>query len=160
MSVSARREVSARYTPPSERTTSQVINRQLHDCLGVGAHVGADYVVSTPYFEQAGFARIPRLTMTVTCKERDYEAIQIMILHRLAVSHVGALGWSSDHLAFYPSMGRGKTRMFTAEDGKRRRGIEHRVSFELSPELAAAIDWSGYTSVRGKLAVRENGLPV
>jgi hypothetical protein len=160
MTASTNREVSARYTAPDERTMSQVINRQLHDSLAVTAHVGADYELGTPYFEQAGFARIPRLSMTVTCKERDYSAIQGMILHRAAVSHIGALGWSSDHLAFYPSMGRGKTRMFTAADGSRRRGVEHRVSFELSPALAAAIDWNGYSYVRGQLKVRENGLPV
>lgn len=160
MTAQTPREVSARYTPPSERTASQVINRELHNCLGVTAHVGADYELSAPYFEQAGFARIPRLSMTVVCKERDYEAIQGMILHRAAVSHVGSLGWSSDNIAFYPSVGRGKTRMFTAEDGKRRRGVEHRVSFELSPALAAAIDWNGYSYVRGQLTVRENGLPV
>jgi hypothetical protein len=153
------KQVDSRYTPPTERDPMQLLSREMQASLAVGYHTGAEHEIGRWGFEQAGFAKIPRMSVTVVCKERDFNSL-VPMLHRQAISQLAELGWSHHHLAQYPSNGRGRVRMFTDQNGARRRGVEHRVSFDLSPQLAEAINWNGYTAVRGTLTVRENGMPV
>lgn len=146
--------VDARYHPVEQRTIEQLLLREIEDNLAIGYHTEALYELGSFYFEKAGFASIPRLSVTIVCKERDYLTLQPM-LRRMFASHIGSLGWTSNNLAAYPSMGRGKTRKFRDQHGANRMGMEHRVSFELSPELTEAIDWTGYMHSRGTVKYRE-----
>lgn len=146
----------ARYKAADELTDAQVAVRDMADTLAITYHTNALREIGSFRFEMAGFARIPRLTVSVWCKEQDMPSL-IPLLRQMAQSHLGELGWGSKHLAVTPSVGRGSRRKFTDQHGAGRMGTQHDVSFELSGEIAGVIDWLGYTK---KLAVRENGLPV
>ncbi len=85
--------------------------RDAHDSLAITWHSGAEREIGSFRFERVGFADIPRLRVSVTCKERDFSSL-VPSIRQLAFGHLGELGWSSDHIQFKPTVGRGRTSMF------------------------------------------------
>lgn len=130
--------------------------RDAHDSLGMTWGSTAERETSPFRLERIGYADIPRLRIDVTCKAQDLNGL-IPVLRQAAFGWLGERGWSSDHLQFCPSVGAGRTAMFRDDaSGARRRGIAGSVSFELSSELARAVDWQKYGRLHGQLTVRES----
>jgi hypothetical protein len=130
--------------------------RDAHNALGVTWGSTAEREVQPFRLQRMGFADIPRLTVEVTCKDKDLSSL-IALLRQAAFGWLGERGWSSDHLQFTPSVSRGRTAMFRDDaSGAKRRGTANTVSWELSAELAHAVDWQKYGRLHGQLDVRES----
>lgn len=140
-------------------TGLQETARAMHRSLCITFGTTAPYRFGAIRLRKIGFASIPRLCVPVQVRRVDLDAI-IPLARQRAFAFLAEKGISDEHLGFQAHWNSEsyRERLFVDENetsasyGKRKRGIEGEVHFDLSRMLAGAVDWRA--SYDGRLPER------
>lgn len=149
--------VEASGSPHPQSFPEEPVARALHRSPAVTFGTGASHHVGPIGLRRVGFASLPRLQMTVTCKAPDLPGV-MPVCRQAAFSWLAERGVADEHLAFRPFVAQGSRRQaFTDQHGERRMGEAHEVSFDISEALAAGVewDWRGHGTLKAGWQVAE-----
>lgn len=111
----------------------------------------APYAIGRVSAEKVGFAQLPSIVVTVTCRDEDLPSL-VPIVRQRVFGELAERGWSDERIPnLTPGTQRGRRRKFTDENessetyGWSKFGTEYRFRFDMDRELAAAT-FTGYGS--------------
>lgn len=117
--------------------------RAAHSSLAIRWGTTAPYAIGKISTEKIGYAQIPCVVLNVWCRDEDLSSL-VPIVRQRVFGELAERGWDNDSIQFQPIVQRNRRRKFTDENessdsfGKSKFGQEHRFSWEMRPELAAA----------------------
>jgi len=128
----------------SPLTTDEALLKAAHSSLCIRWGTSAPYAIGRVRAERVGFASIPMITVDVSCKTRDMDAL-VPIVRQRVYGELAERGWTPDDIEFTPTVGGSyRERLFVDENetsesvGRRKRGARLEYHWEMKPELARA----------------------
>lgn len=125
----------------SKPGASQELLKAMHASLCVRWGTDAPFAIGPVSAEKIGYAAIPAVVCTVTCRDEDLDALVPIVRQRI-YGELAERGWTPDDVAFRPTTQRGRRRRFVDENessdshGRNKMGTSYRFSFEMSREMA------------------------
>ena len=126
--------------------------KAVHESLCIRFGTTAPYAIGQVTAEKVGYAQIPSVVVTVTCRDEDVGAL-VPIVRQRVYGELAERGWTADDVEFRPSMMRGRRRKFRDENessrshGRDKFGVEYRFRFDMGRALASAT-FVGFGSFR------------
>jgi hypothetical protein len=117
--------------------------KQAHASLCITWGTDAPFEIGKVRAEKIGYAQIPCVVVSVTCRDADLSAL-VPIVRQRVYTELASLGWTPDDIEFRPMTQRNRRRKFTDGNersetyGRNKFGNEYRFSFEMGRDLARA----------------------
>jgi hypothetical protein len=130
---------------------NEALLRQAHSSLCIRWGTTAPYAIGRVSAEKVGYAQIPSVVVSVTCRDADVSAL-VPIVRQRVFAELVERGWTDDVIAFSPSVQRGRRRKFRDENessetcGRDKFGNEHRFRFDIADRAFAAATFQGFGS--------------
>jgi hypothetical protein len=125
--------------------------RQAHSSLCIRWGTTAPYAIGRVSAEKVGYAQIPSVVVTITCRDEDVSAL-VPIVRQRVFAELAERGWANEVIGFGPSVQRGRRRKFRDENessethGRDKFGNEQRFRFDIADRAFAAATFQGFGS--------------